>query len=184
MKKPGKDSLINKALAYLEETSENLFDLSIDIVFHPRKILSGTSIYRDYNLYPNLYNQKIHNLKSSSYFTEKNDRIYLTTKGRITIIKSIIKKKNRLKEWNGKWIAVIFDIPEKNRKERVFLRKELKWIGFKELQKSIWIFPFDIHKELVALLKLWKVDFSGDIRILIIDAITEDARFKKLFHLP
>jgi len=59
----------------------------------------------------------------------------------------------------------------------------LKWLGFKELQKSIWIFPFDIKKELLTLLQLWESDFSGDIRILVIDEITKDENFKKHFNV-
>ena len=138
-------------------------------------------IYKNYN--ENYFYKKIPYLKRSSYFTVKNDKIYLNTKGRIKIIKDIIKEKNKTKKWNNKWIAVIFDVPEINRRERNFLRRELKWIGFKELQHSIWIFPFDIKKELLTLLVLWKNDFCGDIRILMINEIIEDKDFRKNFDL-
>ncbi len=182
MHSPRKDSLINKSLIYLQETSKSLFDLSVDILLDPKKLTRGMGMYTDYNKNPIFY-RKFHNLKRSSYFTKKNNNIYLTVNGRIKIIKNIIKEKNAPKKWNGKWIAMIFDIPEKNRRERNFLRSELKWIGFKELQKSIWIFPFDIKRELLTLLKLWHKDFTGDIRILIIDEIIKDTHLKKDFNL-
>jgi len=74
-------------------------------------------------------------------------------------------------------------VTEKNRHERNFLRKELKWMGFKELQHSVWITPYDIEKELLCLLKLWRKDFKGDIRFLKIEKIINDRDFRKTFSL-
>ena len=122
-------------------------------------------------------------MKRSPYFSVKDNKFYLSSKGRIEIIKIIIKEKSKTKKWDGKWWAIIFDIPEASRRERNFLRKELKWLGFKELQHSIWFTPYNIEKELLVLLKLWNKDFKGDIRFLKIDKITEDKDLKKLFNL-
>lgn len=41
--------------------------------------------------------------------------------------------------WDGKWRMVIWDIPEKRRVTRDLLRYKLKWLGFKQLQKSVWV---------------------------------------------
>ena len=70
-----------------------------------------------------------------------------------------------------------------DRGQRNLLRKELRWIGFKELQQSVWITPYNIEKELLVLLKLWQRDFKGDIRFLKIDKIVGDGDFKKSFNL-
>jgi len=182
MKKPSKNSLINKVLIYLKDTSKDLFDLSMTIMFEPRELMKGMGMYRDYNKCP-LYYKKISNLKKSSYFTIKDNKFYLSSKGRTEIIKFIIKDKKKIKKWDGKWRAIIFDIPESDRRERNFLRRELKWMGFKELQHSVWITPQDIKKELLVLLKLWHKDFEGDIKFLIIEKIIKDEYFKKVFNL-
>jgi len=42
-------------------------------------------------------------------------------------------------KWDGKWRIVIWDVPEKRRVARDLLRYKLKWLGFKQLQKSVWI---------------------------------------------
>ncbi len=181
MKKPQKNSLIVKTLEYLKDTSKNLLDLSVDIVFNPEEIVGGLIQYRGKKKY--YISREISHLKNSSYFTAKNSKIYLTEKGRIEIIKNIIKDKKKIEKWSGKWWAIIFDIPEINRKERSFLRKELKWLKFKELQHSVWITPCDIEKELLALLKLWKRDFRGDIRFLRIEKIIHDKDIKRFFDL-
>lgn len=181
MKKPKENSLINKILIHLKDTSKDLFDLSVTIMFNPRELMKGMGIYKDYNKYT--FYKKISNLKSSPYFIVKENKFYLSPKGRIEIIKNIIKEGKEIKKWDGKWRAIIFDILEANRKERNFLRKELKWIGFKELQHSVWITPYDIEKELLFLLKLWHKDFRGDIRFLKIEKIINDKDFKEIFNL-
>jgi len=84
------NSLINKALIYLQETSVGLLDLSVTIIFDHKKLMRGMGMYRDYNRDP-FFSQKIGNLKRSSYFKEENHNIYLTGKGRTEIIKNIIK---------------------------------------------------------------------------------------------
>jgi len=56
-------------------------------------------------------------------------------------------------------------------------------MGFVELQKSVWVVPYNIEKELRTLLKLWNVGFRGDIRFLIIDKIEKDEDLKKHFNL-
>ncbi len=181
MKNPSKNSLIIKALEYLENTSTDLLKLGADIIFNPEKIVGGLWQYRGRKKY--YASTSIYHLKKSPYFFERNDKIYLTVNGRIRIIKDIIKNKKTPKKWNSSWLSIIFDIPETSKRERNWLRKELKWIGLKELQHSVWITPLDIEKELLALLNLWRKDFKGDIRLLKIKKIYEDTNLKKLFKL-
>ena len=184
MKKLKNNSLSAYILDYLKETSKNLVDLSIDIAIDPEKLIKKAGFYIKYpSITSLLFGKSFSNFKRSPYFNYKNNKIYLTDKGRIKIIKSIIKEKNNNEKWDGKWRAIAFDIPELNRKERRFLRTELKWMKFKELQKSIWVCPYNIEKELFVLLKLWKIDFKGDIRFLKIDKITEDKDIIKYFNL-
>lgn len=173
------DSLIRKILIYLGETSVELLRLGATVVFDPHSFLKGIP-----GGYPKAQLAKnISYLKRSKYFTFKNNKLYLTQWGRVKIIKAVIRKKNEEElKWDGKWRGVIFDIPELNRRDRNFLRRELHQMGFKELQKSVWISPHNFEKELKALLKLWRVDFSGDIRFLIIDKIENDSDLRKRFN--
>lgn len=50
--------------------------------------------------------------------------------------------------WDGKWRVVMFDIKEKKRYHRDFIRKFLLDLGFGMLQKSIYITPFPVIEEL------------------------------------
>ncbi len=160
-----------------------LLDLGATIVLDPHRFLRREGPFDSYSK-PRL-SEDIYYLKRSKYFKYKNDKLYLTQKGREKIIKLIIEKgnKERITEWDGKWRGIIFDVPELNRKDRDFLRRELRQLDFRELQKSVWISPHNFEKELKALLKLWRIDFSGDIRFLVIDKIENDSDLKQEFNL-
>lgn len=176
------NSFTQKVLDYLKDTSKDLLILGFKIAFDPHSLMKGMGIYtrapRPY------FARGLSNLKKSQYFFFKNGKFHLTSKGRIIIIKNIIRgsKRNKKTKWDGKWRGIIFDIPELNRKDRNFLRKELKWMGFKEVQKSIWLFPYDIERELKILIKSWRQDFKGDIRFVLIETI-EDIDLKRHFQL-
>ena len=52
--------------------------------------------------------------------------------------------------WDGMWRLVFFDIPENERTKRNSLNLKLKQLGFKQLQISIWIYPFACRAEIEA----------------------------------
>ena len=107
-------------------------------------------------------------------------RVSLTKKGAQEYLKYKIEKKKK-KKWDGKWRIVIFDILENQRRIRDLLRSRLRWFGFKELQKSVWIFPYDVRKEIEELLEICNVDVIGDIRFLIVEKISGDEELKEEF---
>jgi len=127
------------------------------------------------------------NLKKGNFIKEtregKNRKIEITEKGKREIIKYKIKLKVEKPNWNKKWFAIAWDIPEISRKDRDYLREKLKWIGFKEMQKSLWIFPYDIREELKELVELYKKDILGNIKFLVIEKIEDDSNLLKYFNL-
>ena len=46
------------------------------------------------------------------------------------------------KVWDGKWRVVVFDIPERQRSLRDFLRNTMKRLGAHELLRSFWVYPY------------------------------------------
>lgn len=118
--------------------------------------------------------------------TEENKQIYigLTEKGKKKAgwlqIDSL--KIKRPKKWDGKWRVVIFDIAQLKKIYREAFRGKLKELGFRPLQKSVWIHPFDCRDE-IELLK----DFFGlsweELRLIVAPDIGQDDKIKKMFKL-
>lgn len=94
----------------------------------------------------------IYYLKTKGFikeFREKEKFGWLLTSLGEERILEIKKKENFFKKRkDGKWVMVIFDIPEKLKSKRESFRRKLRFLGFKMLQKSIWICPLDVLKEI------------------------------------
>jgi len=93
----------------------------------------------------------------------------LTDKGRRFVLKQDVNKLqlNRPKKWDGRWRIVIFDIPEKKKAARDALRQKFTKIGMFQLQKSVFVYPFDCKKE---------VDFVSDYFEVANDILYLEAR--------
>lgn len=87
----------------------------------------------------------------------------------------------RPQRWDKKWRILIFDIPEKKRLIRDKVRLTLSSIGFKRLQHSVWVYPYDCED----LITLIKTDFKigKDLLYLIVDSIENDRPILKWFGL-
>lgn len=88
----------------------------------------------------------------------------------------------RPKQWDHKWRIVIFDIPHRNRFVREVLRGTLKQLGFRLLQKSVWVHPFACKDEIDLLCSLFGLT-SQEVRLITAQDIGETTNLKKVFHL-
>lgn len=83
---------------------------------------------------------------------EKYDKLYIKItengKGLIKNFDYDDLKLPQSKNWDKKWRMVIFDVPDKKRKERRVLSKKLKNMGFYPLQESVFIYPYDCCNEI------------------------------------
>lgn len=72
--------------------------------------------------------------------------ILITPEGKKKALRTkfILERKNLKRRKDGKWVMVIFDIPERKRGYRDMLRGVLGSLGFRMLQKSIWVSPYDV----------------------------------------
>ncbi len=78
--------------------------------------------------------------------------------------------------WDGKWRIVLFDVPESKRPVRDYLRGVLKRLGFREFQRSMWVWPHKLPAFLKKLLAdpqmrkyaraitTYDIDYDEDLR--------------------
>ncbi|MDD2753487.1 MAG: hypothetical protein PHT44_02675 [Candidatus Portnoybacteria bacterium] len=107
----------------------------------------------------------------------------LTKKGREELLKydvDRIELKND-KRWDGKWRVIIFDIPEDKKQARDALRSKFKNLRMLQLQKSVFIYPFDCKKEIDFISDFFGV--GDDILYLESDIKDIDKRLKKYFNV-
>ncbi len=71
--------------------------------------------------------------------------------------------------WDRRWRIVLFDIPAKFTKTRNYFREHLKDWGFLPLQRSIYVYPFECHSEIAALIERFKLE--GMVQYLVAEII-------------
>jgi len=115
---------------------------------------------------------------SSGFFT-------LTSEGekeRTRALRRIhIESRKSNEPWDGKWRILTFDIPEKYKKYREFLRAELIDYGFMQLHKSVWVTPFHSAEDLKTTIE--DLGMTRWVKLLVADALFDDSNLKRKFHL-
>ncbi len=88
---------------------------------------------------------------------------------------------DRPRRWDKKWRLVIFDVPDKKKKAREALREKLKELGFHQLQKSVFVFPYPCDKEINFVVEVFEV--RPYVRLIEATRITNEADLKLKFDL-
>lgn len=107
----------------------------------------------------------------------------LTKRGKNEFLKYGIDK-IKLKEnlrWDHKWRVVIFDISEPKKKARDALRDKFKKLGMYQLQKSVFVHPFDCKKEIDMVSDFFGV--GNDVLYLEAEIHDIGKKLKRIFNL-
>jgi DNA-binding transcriptional regulator PaaX len=127
----------------------------------------------------NLYRSKLIRIR------ENNDgslTYALTDKGKIRALTYKFQEMKILKDkWDEKWRVIIFDIPEKLKSGRNALRQKLRDLGFRELQKSVFVFPYECENEINFIIEFFNL--RKYVRYGVLDSIDNDIHLREIFCL-
>jgi len=84
-------------------------------------------------------------------------------------------------KWNGEWQVVIFDFPVRFKKSRNAFRFKLKQLGFIQIQKSVWVYPYLCEDEILFIADFWGV--LNYIEIFTVNKMLHEQKLKKHFKL-
>ncbi len=92
-------------------------------------------------------------LQKKGLVSKKEGHYKLTLQG-LKVVSIFQKKEIKEHQWDGKWRLIMFDIPEKRRDERRWLRFQLLIWDYRPLQKSVFIgkqpIEEDVYSEIIA----------------------------------
>lgn len=111
--------------------------------------------------------QSIRRLRKHGFVEKKNNKLLLSTKGRKIVRYVLTRKKIFDKKWDNKYRVVIFDIPEKKRRDRNWLRQELYVLQYKLLQKSVFIGKYPLPADLIKSIKSKRI--GNYVNYLLVD---------------
>lgn len=87
----------------------------------------------------------------------------------------------RSERWDGGWRIIIFDVPETKRSYRNKLRDVIRKAGFKQIQSSIWAYPFPVPPYLKDILT--DEHIKPYIRFITANNIENDEDLRGLFKI-
>jgi len=110
--------------------------------------------------------------------------IYLTDKGKKKAGKYKINdlKIKAAEKWDGKWRILIFDIANKQGTKREALRGKIKELGLYQLQKSVWVCPYEFAKEMRLLREFFGLE-PEEMKIITASEIENDEPIRQYFHI-
>ena len=119
-------------------------------------------------------------------YREKPDgtvEIILTKDGKKRALKYQIDeiKIKKPDEWDKEWRIVVFDIPEKKKNAREALRNKLKELGFRELQKSVFVYPYECENEIDFVAEVFEI--RPYVRFLRAKSFTNEEQYRIKFGL-
>lgn len=139
------------------------------------------------NKHANTFRSCIHRLQRAGLLKKDyNSIVALTEEGEREALFAFIEAESALHKtgearWDGGWRIIFFDIPEKDRKYRDYLRKVLKLVGFKEFQRSIWAYPYPVPGFLKDLIS--ESNIKPHIKFITTNSISDDSDLKRKFDL-
>ncbi len=135
------------------------------------------------NAFANLKNRKLVEI-----IQEKNGKtkVILTNTGEKRVKEFCFEELRiqKARKWDKKWRVLVYDIPTKPKvynNAREALRAKIKEIGFVQLQKSVWVCPYECEDEILFLSESYRV--TKFIEIFTVDKMLHSERLKRKFKL-
>jgi len=117
------------------------------------------------------FSQLIYKAKIRGYIKVKSlqgkKTIVLTKEGIGKALRASFLMEGKVRRPDGKWLMVIFDIPQTHKKARNLIRSVLQNLGYKMFQQSVWITPYDVQEKTEKLLQWHSLDTY--VKILLVE---------------
>ncbi len=139
------------------------------------------------NYYPSSVGRQITKLWRKGWVEVKETKdgqvVTITDKGKTEILKYNIENLSipRQELWDGKWRMVFFDIATGYDLARHTFQKKLKALGFFQMQKSVYIYPYPCEKEVKFLREIFNIPHS--VKLAKVERLENDLDLRKFFRL-
>jgi phenylacetic acid degradation operon negative regulatory protein len=104
-----------------------------------------------------------------------------TAAGRLEVRLRQLSGVLRRRRWDGRWRLVLFDVPTGRKGVRDVLRRTLHDIGFLEVQKSVYLYPYDVFGVLGDYRQLYHL--RHHVLFATVEALEGDQRYRQAFGL-
>jgi hypothetical protein len=86
-------------------------------------------------------------------------------------------------KWDGRWRIVIYDIPQNLRRASNAFSRKIRSMGLYQLQKSIWVYPYDCLSELEFLCAVFDLPLEDCILYFKTEELPKEKQIRKFFKV-
>lgn len=87
------------------------------------------------------------------------------------------------KKWDKQWRIIMYDIPHRQRKASDAFRRKIKEMGLYQLQKSVWVSPYDCLPEIEFLCTVFDIDLNRNIYYFKVPSVPKETEIRKFYNL-
>lgn len=121
-------------------------------------------------------------------FEENKDgtvTIKLTLQGKLVVRRYNLEAMQieKPKKWDKQWHVLLYDIPTKCKRAADAFREKLKELDVYQLQKSVWVSPYDFIGEIEFLCGVFDIDINKYILYFATPQIPREQQLKKHYKL-
>jgi DNA-binding transcriptional regulator PaaX len=133
-------------------------------------------------LIANNWRKRMKELHQKGYIELGDEEIKLTRKGiKLLETLSLPEPKFDPKKWDHRWRIVTYDIPEEKKKGRDILHNILKKWGCVEIQKSVFLTPFECKEEVAIATKEYHL--NSHIFYFVTSEILNEKKYRRHYNL-
>jgi DNA-binding transcriptional regulator PaaX len=157
--KTNRSELYKKVRLKASEVLCTLFDNVVDtgqaLMEHKPYKVSAEAYFKSHNREKSDIRQQLYYLEKNrlikTVLTNNEHYFEITKKGKEKLIWERIGKARRESRWDKNFRLVMFDVPENKKTRRDAIRRKLEEIGFIQMQKSVFVYPFDCKRDIEAI---------------------------------
>lgn len=133
-------------------------------------------------LSPKEFNRRIKNMEKRGFINLGGDYIKISNRGKEVLeYKELSNIGTPLREWDGIWHIIAYDIPDKMKGQRDILRRKLKEAGAYQVQKSMWALPFECREKIAIFSK--RIGINKHVIYLTTDKLPNQDEVKGHFGI-
>jgi len=161
-----------------QATSESFFSPKYSFTKPTRSLFGfdAKEFQKKNNIKQGTIRQNLRRLIAQGIVKKSGINFKLTSKGKAIIGKIAARKKLLEDKWDGQYRLVIFDIPEKKRNARNWLRSELYLLDYSQLQMSVFIGKKPLPEDVIRDIDLHKI--GGHVNYLLVKNVYDKKRIR------
>ena len=142
-------------------------------------------LWKQYN--PSFLKRSIRRLHQQKFVEtlrrDGEDVVMLTENGKRRILKYAQNELSIVTPhlWDRRWRMVIYDVDSKKKRLRDVFRTSLKSLGFLQLQKSVWVYPYPCEQQISFLREYYGV--GNEVLYVVATTLEDDTPYREYFGL-